>query len=103
MVSQFNDPNIQEIWPLYQSMGAPDEFMARIDALVWGKSRNLWVLVTDVSTAAKYRFSTFFDKQYAAEQGGYSLKNARIGICFRFVTKTNYKGWHSLTRAVPLT
>lgn len=88
MIKQFNDDSIQQIWGEYLSSGAPPSFQAKIDALAWGKSSNLWVLVSDLQTKAKYRFSVFSNLGYAAKKNGFSLRNAKCGQLLDIVSKS---------------
>lgn len=101
MIKQFKDEAIQAIWSDYSSSGAPTRFKATVDALAWGKSANLWLLVTDMATGKKYRFSTYFSNNYAAQKTSYSLRDANINQLLDMATKTN-NGRHVLTGALPI-
>ena len=102
MIKQFKDEAIQTIWDDYSSTGAPTRFKAAVDALAWGKSANLWLLATDIATGEKFRFSTYFNNNYAPPKTSFSLRDVEIKQHLDMATK-NVNGRHVLTGFLPIT
>jgi hypothetical protein len=56
-------------------LDAPEgAWIGRLDFLAWGKSQNILCYFTDEATGAKYRLSTFWNRNFAPQ---------REGPCFR--------------------
>lgn len=101
MIYQLKDQEVNEIFGDYQITGCPPKFIGKLDFLVWGKSANLWSLFTDSETGDQYRFSTFYNLDYAPKKDGFSLRSAVSGQLYVVYT-TSKNNRCSLVEVEPL-
>ena len=73
-----------------------------LDDHAWGKSSNLFLYFTNVSTGTKHRLSVFSRSQYQPYQNGPNFKHEELGGKYEITTEISSNGLPKFLKAVPL-
>ena len=80
----------------------PGTWTGRLDYVAWGKAHNLLCYFTDEASGAKWRLSTFWNRQFRPHEDGPEMTGVAIGSRLEISTETSKNGMPKWTTAKPL-